>query len=149
MSNDTTAHTVDIRVRYADTDKMNVANNGMYFTWFEVGRTEFLRDCGMTYKDVENRGYLLPLRETGIKYLKPARYDDVLTVRTCVEEQKGVRLRFSYELSRGDELLAIGFTEHVFTNESLRPVKPPKELSDVMSVVTKRKASQKRNEVLA
>jgi len=112
---------------------MGIAYNGVYLTWFEIGRTELLRDTGLTYDDVEKSGYHLPLSETGIKYLKPALYDDVLTIVACVSMQKGARLRFKYEIQRNGELLAEGFTEHVFTNSNLRPVKPPNHLINLDS----------------
>ena len=68
-------HTTSVRVRYADTDQMGIANNSMYLTWFEVGRVELLRDRGLSYRGIEEAGFYLPVIEAGIKYLKPARYD--------------------------------------------------------------------------
>jgi acyl-CoA thioester hydrolase len=124
-----------IRVRYADTDQMKVAYNGAYFTWFEIGRTEMIRNTGLTYGDIENTGILLPVIEAGVKYLKPARYDDVLSIRTTIESQKGVRIRFRYEIFRDNELLASGFTEHVFSNADLKPVRPPGQLADLTALI--------------
>ena len=124
-------NTTTVRVRYADTDQMGIAYNGVYFTWFEVGRTELFRNARYTYHDIEAMGIRLPLLEAGVKYLKPAFYDNVLIIRTIVENQKGARIRFGYEILRGDELLVTGFTEHVFTDNNLRPVRPPKELADL------------------
>jgi len=120
-----------IRVRYADTDQMGVAYNGVYFTWFEVGRTELLRRTHLTYRDVEEMGVHLPVVEGGVKFLKPARYDDVITVRTAIAHQKGIRVRFVYELWRDDEKLAVGYTEHVFTDKDLHPTRPPEVLRDL------------------
>ena len=130
-----------IRVRYADTDQMGIAYNGIYFTWFEVGRTELIRHTGLTYSDIEKTGVHLPLIEEGIKFLKPAHYDDLLSVKTMVEWQKGVRVRFKYEILRNEEKLAVGFTEHVFTDENLRPTKPPKELADLSQMLDMNHAS--------
>jgi len=121
-------YTTKIRVRYAETDKMGLAYNGHYLTWFEVGRTEFLRDMGLTYKEAEKSGLRLPVIEAGVKYLKPARYDDVLTIKTCFGEKPGLRIRLVYKIFRDDSKLATGFTEHVFTDENLKPRKPPKWL---------------------
>jgi acyl-CoA thioester hydrolase len=121
-------HTTRVRVRYAETDRMGIAYNGHYLTWFEVGRTEMLRELGFTYHGVENDGYRLPLLEAGVKYLKPALYDDVLTIATSIGKKPGVRLRLEYTIARNDEILASGFTEHVFTDCDLKPVKPPKNL---------------------
>lgn len=133
--NDHDACVTRIRVRYADTDQMKVAYNGVYFTWFEIGRTEMMRNTGMTYGDIEKTGILLPVIEAGVKYMKPARYDDVLSIRTTIEKQKGVRIRFRYELFRDRELLATGFTEHVFSNADLKPVRPPGQLADLNALI--------------
>ncbi len=121
-------HTTQIRVRYAETDKMGLAYNGHYLTWFEVGRTEFLRDMGYTYKNIENKGYRLPVIEAGVKYLKPVYYDDVITIKSFIGKKPGIRLRIEYEILRDRDILATGFTEHVFTDENLHPKKPPKEI---------------------
>lgn len=125
----------DIRVRYADTDQMGVAYNGAYFTWFEIGRTELLRHTPMTYNDIEKNGVMLPVIEAGIKFVKPALYDDVVSIYTRVERQKGVRIRFAYELKRGATLLATGFTEHAFTDMSMKPVRPTGILADLASFI--------------
>ena len=128
MKLESSINRTNVRVRYADTDKMGVAYNGIYLTWFEVGRTELLRNVGATYQEVEKLGFHLPLIEAGIKFLKPAHYDDVLCIETNLEMKKqGIRIRFGYIIWRDDEKLATGFTEHVFTNNNLRPIKPPKE----------------------
>lgn len=140
---------IHIRVRFADTDQMGIAHNGVYFTWFEIGRTELLRQTGLTYHDVEKLGIHLPLIEEGAKFLKPALYDDVLSMRTSIEWQKGIRIRFKYEIWRHDEKLAVGFTEHVFTNDKLHPTKPPKELADVSHFITmKNKTTSEKGIIL-
>ena len=128
MKLESSINRTNVRVRYADTDKMGVAYNGIYLTWFEVGRTELLRNVGATYQKVEKFGFYLPLIEAGIKFLKPAHYDDILCIETNLEsKKKGIRLRFGYIIFRDGEKLVTGFTEHVFTNKNLRPIKPPKE----------------------
>jgi len=124
-----------VRVRYADTDKMGVAYNSIYLIWFEVGRTELLRNVGFTYHDIEKFGIRLPVIEAGIKYLKPAYYDDVLSIKTMPGRKTRLRMRFEYQVWRNDEKLTTGFTEHVFTNENLYPTKPPKELNKLLKAV--------------
>ena len=106
-----------VRVRYADTDRMGIAYNGIYFTWFEIGRTELLRGTGTTYKDVEHYGIKLPLIKEGIIFLKPAHYDDVLSIVTYIERLKGVRIRFNYEIWRDEEKLATGYTEFIIARD--------------------------------
>ena len=121
-------HTTRVRVRYAETDQMGVAYNAHYLTWFEVGRTEFMREIGVTYHETEKDGYFLPVSGAGIQFLKPALYDDVLTVRTHISEKPGARLKLSYEILRGGEVISTGFTEHVFTDRGMAPKRPPKGL---------------------
>ena len=125
-------HITTVRVRYAETDRMGVAYNSHYLTWFEVGRTELLRDLGFPYREFERSGIMLPVREAGVKFMKPASYDDVLTVATSINRKPGVRVFIEYEITRGSETIATGFTEHVFTDAGLRPVKPPKQFIEPM-----------------
>ena len=141
-------HTTNIRVRYAETDKMGLAYNGHYLTWFEVGRTEFLRDLGLTYNEAEQSGVRLPVIETSVKFLKPARYDDVLTIKTCFGKKPGLRIKMVYEVWRDTTILATGFTEHVFTDENLKPRKPPKGLlNKILETWGKNSSSTKRSNI--
>ncbi|MBX7241950.1 MAG: acyl-CoA thioesterase [Bacteroidia bacterium] len=87
-----------LRVRYADTDKMAFVYYGKYLEYFEVGRTELIRSLGMSYKDIEESGVMLPVSECNIRYHRPARYDDLLTIRTTVPEMPGVKLITEYEI---------------------------------------------------
>ncbi len=128
MNIDAGCHITKIRVRYAETDKMGLAYYGHYLTWFEVGRTEYIRDTGIAYSESEKSGLRLPVIEAGVKYLKPAYYDDVLTIKAYFVSKPGLRLKIDYEIWRDDTRLATGFTEHVFTDENLKPKRPPKKL---------------------
>lgn len=121
-----------IRVRYAETDKLGIAYNSHYLTWFEVGRCELLRNFGLTYMGLEHSGYHFPLNEAGIKYLKPALYDDVLTIVSTLSKKPGVRVRIEYDVRKNGETIATGFTEHAFTDDNLNPVRPPKEIRKKM-----------------
>jgi acyl-CoA thioester hydrolase len=114
-----------INVRYAETDMMGVVYHGNYLAWFEVGRTQLLKEHGIIYRDLEAQGYLLPVIEVGAKYLRPARYDDDLTIITTLAERPLLRIRLDYEVRRGDELLVTGFTVHTFINRAGEPVRPP------------------------
>ena len=113
-----------IRVRYKDTDQMGVVYYANYFVWFEVGRTDYLRELGMSYKDLEQNELLLPVIEAYCKYKLPARYDDSLKVITRLQFLQEVRLGFQYEISHADtgELLAQGETTHAFVNKSGKPL---------------------------
>lgn len=130
MNSDREKFSTRIRVRYAETDKMGVAYNGHYLAWFEVGRTELLRNFGLTYEKLERSGYHFPLNEAGIKYLKPALYDDIITIISTVPQKPGVRVRIEYDVMRDGEKIATGFTEHAVTDKNLRPVKPSKEIRE-------------------
>jgi acyl-CoA thioester hydrolase len=101
---------VTIRVRYAETDRMGFLHHSMHLVYFEQGRTELLRQLGLTYKDLEDQGYLLVLTKLEVKYRAPARYDDLLTLRTIVERTTAVRIDHRYELLRDGVLLAEGRT---------------------------------------
>ena len=121
-----------INVRYAETDMMGVVYHGNYLAWFEVGRTQLLRECGVVYRDLEAQGYLLPVVEVGAKYLRPALYDDTITVITTLAEKPLLRIRLDYEVKRGDELLVTGFTVHGFINKQAEPVRPPAIFAEKM-----------------
>src|SRR5438128_8974568 len=90
---------VSIRVRYAETDRMELLHHANYLVYFEQGRTELLRSRGLAYKDLEDQGYLLVLTKVEVRYRKPARYDDLLTLRTSVARVTSVRIDHRYELS--------------------------------------------------
>jgi acyl-CoA thioester hydrolase len=99
-----------IRVRYAETDRMGLLHHANYLVYFEQGRTELLRARGITYKDLEDQGFLLVLSRAEVRYRSPARYDDVLTLRTTVTRTTAVRIEHKYELMRDGTLIAEGET---------------------------------------
>ena len=99
---------IQIRVRYAETDRMGLLHHANYLIYFEQARTELLRDVGMTYREMEDQGFLLVLTKIEVKYKRPARYDDVLTIRTTVARTTPVRIEHAYQVLRGEELLAEG-----------------------------------------
>ncbi len=124
---------VQITVRYAETDMMGVVYHGSYLPWFEVGRTTLLKEHGLSYRDLEAAGYRLPVLEVSVKYLKPALYDDVLTVVTTMAEKPLLRIKLSYEVCRGAELLVTGQTMHAFIDRQGRPVRPPPNFTERMN----------------
>jgi acyl-CoA thioester hydrolase len=129
-------HKHDIRVRYADTDQMQIVWNGKYFEYFEVGRTELLRSLGLRYSELEHSGTRLPVVDTGCKYYIPARYDDLITIETRMDATPTARLRIDYRIlnSETGNLLAEGYTVHAFQNiASLKPVRPPKIFLDAVN----------------
>ena len=101
---------ITIRVRYAETDRMGLLHHANHLVYFEQGRTELLRARGMSYRDLEDQGYLLVLTRVQVRYKSPARYDDVLTLRTTVLRTTLVKIEHRYELFREGVLLAEGET---------------------------------------
>ena len=114
-----------INVRYAETDMMGIVYHGNYLPWFEVGRTNLRKECGVPYRELETQGYFLPVIEVGVKYQRSAYYDDTLTIITQLKERPLLRIHLDYEVRRGEELLVTGFTVHTFINKAGEPVRPP------------------------
>jgi acyl-CoA thioester hydrolase len=120
-------HEFKVRVRYAETDQMGVVYHGNYAQYFEMGRVEWLRNLGLSYSVMEKQGVMLPVVSLTLNYKKPARYDDLLTVRTIFKKQEGVKIEFDYEIyNEAAELLTIGNSILVFVDmKTGRPVTPP------------------------
>jgi acyl-CoA thioester hydrolase len=132
-----------LRVRYQETDQMGVVYHANYLNWFEIGRTEWVRQTGIFYKEMEARGLLLPLTELEVKFKQPALYDEWITVCTRMAELSAIRVRFESRIiatditqtygSRfeGDEppgkLLVEGVTRHVWVNREWKPVRFDRE----------------------
>ncbi|MEW6467602.1 MAG: thioesterase family protein [Bacteroidota bacterium] len=116
-----------LRVRYGETDQMGYAYYGNYAEYFEVGRVEALRQLGMSYRSLEEKGIMLPVYTFSIKYLKPALYDDLLLIRTTVPELPGARIRFLYEaFNEKKELLCTGEVVLVFIDKATKkPIPAP------------------------
>ena len=120
-----------IRVRYAETDGMGVVYYGNYLTWFEVGRTDLLRQLGRSYREIEESERIhLPVVEAHCRYHKPARYDDLVDILTRASRPTRASLQFDYELSRAEDgvLLASGSTLHVAVDRQGKPCRLPREL---------------------
>ncbi len=126
-------NTTSIRVRYKETDQMGVVYHGNYFTWFDIGRTEFFRNMGMVYTRLEEEGILLPVIEAQCRYIKPAKYDDEIIINTKLVKLKGVRLEFEYSIYRKEdnELLAEGRTVHAFVDKNLKPINFRKKYREI------------------
>ena len=110
---------INLRVRYSETDRMGYCYYGNYAQFFEVARVEALRNLGFTYKKMENDGILLPVIEFQIKYIKPAYYDDLLTISTIIKEIPSASIKFDYEtFNDKKEKLNFGATSLVFMNKN-------------------------------
>jgi acyl-CoA thioester hydrolase len=123
-----------IRVRYAETDQMGVAYYANFFVWFEIGRTEYCRRFGIVYRDMEleDDAYIV-VAEATCRYQAPARYDDLLRIRTQVKEARKRVITFAYEVYNDatGQLLATGATTHVITGRDGRPKTLPKKYQKV------------------
>ncbi|WP_156307030.1 acyl-CoA thioesterase [Sphingobacterium endophyticum] len=124
-----------VRVRYAETDNMGYVYYGNYATYYEVARTEMLRSTGISYKELEEMGVMLPVIELTCKFKKAAKYDDLVTINTYIREKPGVRIKFEYELfNESGDLLNTGSTQLVFVDmEKGRPCNPPQIFIDKMA----------------
>jgi len=131
-------HEFKVRVRYAETDQMGVVYHGNYAQYFEMGRVEWLRNLGLSYSVMEKQGVMLPVVSLTINYKKPARYDDLLTVRTIFKKQQSVKIEFDYEIYNEEgQLLTIGNSVLVFVDmKTGRPVLPPEYVREKISPLT-------------
>ena len=116
-----------VRVRYAETDQMGVVYHGNYAQYFEMGRVEWLRNMGISYKWMEENGVMLPVVSLQMNYKKPARYDDLLTVKTIFKSQTSVKIEFDYEITnQNNELICKGNTVLAFMNKkTMKPTSCP------------------------
>ena len=131
-----TTHRTRVRVRYADTDRMGVVYYANYFVWFEVGRTEWLRHSGWSYREMEREGGVqLPVIEAHCEYRQPARYDDEVDIDARATLLTPVRVRFDYTLTRAADavVLAEGHTVHAAVDRNGRPCRLPERVRDSLA----------------
>lgn len=128
------AHEVQVRVRYSETDQMGVVYHGNYIPYFEIGRVEWLRDKGISYKSLEESGIALPIVSMHLNYKKSARYDDLLTVKTKFKSQSSVKIEFDCEIhNENQELLTIAHFILVFVDiNSGKPIAPPNYILEIL-----------------
>lgn len=120
-----------IRVRYAECDPMGVAHHTAYPVWFEMGRTELLRASGLSYRELEAQRIFLAVVSLEVKYRRPARYDDVLTLETTLEDISHVKIKHSYRLLRDDDVLAVARTTLACLDADGRPREIPAPIAAV------------------
>lgn len=128
------SHTTEIRVRYAETDQMGYVYYGNYATYFEVARVEAMKALGISYKHLEEIGIMMPVLELKTKYIRPAKYDDLLTIRLMVRTMPSLRITFEYETyNPAGELLNKAETTLVFVSKkTMKPIQPPNELIEAL-----------------
>ena len=135
MTPDAATRTTRLRVRYADTDQMGVVYYSNYLVWFEVGRTEWLRQTGWSYREMEEDGVALPVIEAHCEYRQPLRYDDEVEIATRAVLVTPVRIRFEYEVTRaGDGTLAAhGHTVHAAVDAAGKPCRLPVRVRELLA----------------
>lgn len=124
-------HISQVRVRYSETDQMGVVYHGNYIPYFEIGRVEWLRNMGVSYKSLEESGIALPIVSLTLNYKKPARYDDVLDIKTTFKKQSSVKIEFDCEIkNQENELLTTAHFILVFVDTKTgRPTVPPDHIN--------------------
>jgi acyl-CoA thioester hydrolase len=124
-----------VRVRYAETDQMGIVYYANYFVWFEIGRTDWLRHTGWSYREMESEGVALPVIEASCEYTQSARYDDELEIRTRGRATSGIRIAFEYDVVRRSDgaLVAHGHTVHATVDRSGRPIRMPARIKELMA----------------
>lgn len=147
-----------LRVRYQETDQMGVVYHANYLNWFEIGRTEWIRSRGLTYRDLEQQGLKLPVTDAQIKYVQPAKYDDIVTVYTRLSELSGIRTSFEVEIRKIEsdqsakldsfdyedrvtelegERLVYGKTRHAWLGSDWKPVRIDREFPELFNLLHK------------
>lgn len=128
-------HEVKLRVRYAETDQMGVVYHGNYAQYFEIGRVEWLRNQGVSYKSLEEGAIMLPVVSLSMNYRKPAFYDDELTITTILKYMGGVKIEFDYEITnQNGELLTTANSILVFVDmKTKRPISVPQYLENLIN----------------
>ena len=127
-------HTTQCRVLYGDTDAAGVVYNANYLRYFEIGRTEMMREWVCTYREIEKMGIVLPVTECFTRFKAPAHYDDLLTIETSIDTLRKVSCRFHYRITRQDQteekpkLLVKGYTVHASINKQGKLVQLPEEI---------------------
>ena len=118
---------LEIRVRYVETDQMGVAHHGSHFTWMEAARTELMREKGLPYKQLEERGFFLPVREAYCRYRNSVYYDDIVLIEAELLELKGASLKLGYRIRRkaDGKIAAEGYTVHPFIDAEGKIVRVP------------------------
>ena len=127
-----TKNVTSYRVIYGDCDSMTIVYYANYLRFFEIGRTEFLRDSGVTYREVEEREFFLPVTETKLNYIKSARYDDLLKIETTVGFVRRASTRFDYDIYSKEELIVHGYTVHACLDRDSRVVRFPDMLINLL-----------------
>ena len=124
-----------LRVQYYETDQMGVVHHSNYIRYFEIGRTDFMRQLGLLYKTLEDSGIIMPITNVEVKYFFPAYYDDIIFIRSSIKETPKARVTFNYEIYNEDrKLLASGSTTSAFIDKATgRPQRAPEAMTQALA----------------
>ena len=126
-------HTSLVRVRYAETDQMKYAHHANYIIWFELARIELMRAVGISYADLEKKGYLLPVLEVGATYLRPARFDDQLKIVARLSQKPRAKFRIEYEvINEQEDVICSGYSSHGFISADYKATRPPRSFMQAL-----------------
>ena len=128
----------EYRVTFADTDAMGVVYYANYFNWLEIGRTEFFRNLGIPYAEIAAKGFIIPVTEAYCKYIKPARYDELILIDAQVSEIRRTTIRFDYVITRKDDgvQLVQGYTVHAFLTKEGKIIRIPDYILEALKTLT-------------
>lgn len=129
---------IPLTVRYAETDRMGIVHHSNYPVWFEVGRTEFIKQNGISYSTIESLGIMLPLIELKCRFISSSTYEDKIIVRTRIKEYTKTRLNFYYEVFKEQDIqnpITTGETIHVWTNKDLKPINLQKHHEELYDII--------------
>jgi acyl-CoA thioester hydrolase len=131
-------HTIaHIRVRYAETDRMDVVYHSNYLVWFETARILMLDEIGIPYREIEASGFYIPVLAVNIQYKRPAYFDDHLEVHLFLHEKPRARFQMNYKVYRADTVLATGTTTHAFMDNTGKALRPPKDFIEKINAAWK------------
>lgn len=128
-----------ITVRYAETDQMGIVHHSVYPIWYEAARTEAIKKIGMTYSSLEKNGIMTPLAELNCKYISPAQYEDVLTIKVEISKLTPARIVFNYQVFKEgeDKPINTGSTVHAWVGKDLKPINLKRQFPEIFEKVSK------------
>ncbi|MBP2031706.1 acyl-CoA thioester hydrolase [Clostridium algifaecis] len=123
----------NIKVRYAETDRMGIVHHSNYYVWFEEARGDFIEKINITYKEVEDMGIMMPIMETHCKYMRASKYGDIIEIKTSIKELTPVKILFDYRVinKKSGELLAKGGTTQTFINNDFKIINMEKKYPEI------------------
>lgn len=124
-----------VKVRYQETDKMGIVHHSVYPIWYEEARTNFIKEMGVSYSEVERMGVMLPLSKLNCKYIRPALYEDILEIHTKIKCITNVKIQFEYKIFKKEQLINEGETEHPFVDKNFKIINLKKYNEELFKLI--------------